>query len=151
MHRAIIGIGLLSLNWAVGAADAPPTPQMNVTQGPETVFERSPTEFMPALAGAERTPEAGRVGNEMVFWGYRQQSGAHVFLFACAQLEGIDCPQRVLAICPNAKALQMQVASGNIVRRSCNAVAVVSPGATRPGCDDKEQMAPLSIGLVSCG
>jgi hypothetical protein len=151
MHRAVIGFGLAWLGVAAGAADAPPTRQMNVTQGPETVFERSPTEFMPALAGAKRTDEAGRVGNEMVFWGYRQQGGEHLFLFACAEVEGVDCQERVLAICPNAKVLTMQTASGNIVRRSCRAVAVASPGDTRPGCDDKEQMAPLSIGLVSCG
>jgi hypothetical protein len=151
MSRVIVVIGLTSLGLAAAAADAPLVRQMNVTQGPETVFERSPTEFMPALAGAKRTAEAGRVGNEMVFWGYRQQSGEHVFLFACAEVEGVDCAQRVQAICPGAQVLSMQTASGNIVRRSCSAVAVASPGDSRPGCDDREQMAPLSIGLVTCG
>jgi hypothetical protein len=151
MYRSIVGIGLVLFGLVAGAADAPLVRQMNVTQGPETVFERPPTEFMPGLAGAKRTAEAGRVGNEMVFWGYRRQSGEHVFLFACAEVEGVDCAQRVQAICPSATVLTMQTASGNIVRRSCSAVAVASPGDSRPGCDDREQMAPLSIGLVSCG
>jgi hypothetical protein len=151
VHRAFIGISLLVAGLVARAADAPLEPQMNVTQGPETVFSRMPEEIFPALGGAQRTHEAGRVGSEMVFWGYQQKSGARVFLFACAQVGAVDCPQRVQAICPNAKVLEMQTASGNIVRRSCRSITVAGPGEVRPGCDDRDEMAPLSIGLVSCG
>jgi len=151
LHRAVILSGLLAAGFAVAAAEAPLVPEMNVTQGPEVVFSQSPADIFPALAGAQRTKEAGRVGNEMVFWGYQQKSGARVFLFACAQVGDVDCEQRVLAMCPSAKVLEMQTASGNVVRRSCRAITVTGPGDVRPGCDDREEMAPLSIGLVSCG
>ncbi len=151
MYREVIGIGLLIAGLVAAAADAPPTPQMNVTQGPETVFSRSPADIFPTLAGAKRTKEAGRVGHEMVFWGYLQSSGARVFLFACAPVGDVDCEQRAHAVCESAKVLEMQTASGNIVRRSCRVVTAAGPGETHPGCDDREEMAPLSIGILSCG
>ena len=136
---------------AATAAETPLVPQMNVTQGPETVFATSPTDIFPALAGARRTKEAGRVGNEMVFWGYEQKDGARVFLFACAAIGDVDCQQRVQVVCPNAKVLDMQMASGNILRRTCRRVTSTAPGEVRPGCDDRVEMTPLSIGLLSCG
>jgi hypothetical protein len=150
MYRAVILIGMLAAG-LVAAAEAPLVPQMNVTQGPETVFSQSPTDIFPALAGAQRTQEAGRVGNEMVVWGYQQKSGARVFLFACAQVGDVDCEQRVHAVCPSAKVLEMQTASGNVVHRSCRSVTVAAPGEMHPGCDDRAEMAPLSIGLLTCG
>jgi hypothetical protein len=133
------------------AAAEPLVPQMNVRQGPETVFSTAPAEIFPALAGAARTQEAGRVGNEMVFWGYEQKGGARLYLFACAESGEINCQQRVEAVCPNVKVLDMQTASGNVVRRSCHFVSSSGPGDVRPGCDDHTEMAPLSIGLLSCG
>ncbi|MEO8467365.1 MAG: hypothetical protein ABI640_18730 [Gammaproteobacteria bacterium] len=151
MHRAIIAIGLSIAGLHAAAADPPLAPEMNVTQGPETVFSRSPTDIFPALAGAQRTKEAGRVGKEMVFWIYQQRNGARVLLFACAPVGDVDCEQRTQAVCSSAKVLEMQTATGNIVRRSCRAVRAAAPGDTHPGCDDREEMAPLSIGLLSCG
>ena len=73
---------------------------MNVRQGPDTVFDRPPADILPALAGAAATGENGRVGTELVFWGYRQPDGQRVFFFACAQRPGFDCAARVPAICP---------------------------------------------------
>ena len=151
MHGAVILLGLLAAGAVAAATEAPLAPQMNVTQGPETVFSQSPTAIFPALAGAQRTQEAGRVGNEMVFWGYQQKSGTRVFLFACAQAIDVDCEQRAHVVCPSAKVLEMRTASGNVVRRSCRAVTVAGPGEMHPGCDDRAEMAPLSIGLLSCG
>ena len=58
---------------------------MKVKQGPETVFDRPPAEILPALAGAKATGENGRVGPELVFWGYEHDDGRRVFFFACAQ------------------------------------------------------------------
>lgn len=150
MRSVVFGIAILAAGLAT-AADGPLVPQMNVRQGPETVFSMSPAEIFPALAGAARTNEAGRVGNEMVFWGYQQKSGARVFLFACAEAAEVDCRQRVQAVCPNVKVLDMQTASGNVVRRSCRMITATGPGEVRPGCDDRAEMAPLSIGLLSCG
>jgi len=151
MRKAIIGICLSAVSFVAAAAEAPLVPQMNVTLGPETVFLRAPTELFPALAGAQRTQEAGRVGNEMVFWGYHQKSGARVFLFACAQVADVDCQQRAQAVCANVKVLDMQMASGNVVRRTCRTVTTTAPGEVRPGCDDHVEPTPLSIGVLSCG
>ncbi len=145
---------LMCAGSALQAADAPPAQpkvEMNVRQGPETVFSRAPADMFPALAGAQRTREAGRVGNEMVFWGYQQRSGARVFLFACWPVSGVDCEQRVQAVCPNVKVLETQTASGTAVRRSCRQYALTGPGETHPGCEDREEMPPLSVGLLSCG
>jgi hypothetical protein len=125
---------------------------MNVRQGPETVFDRPPAEILPALAGATATGENGRVGTELVFWGYEQRDGRRVYFFACAQGPDLDCAARVPAICPTTTAvLATSEASGTTVRRHCRSVAVTSPGAVRPGCDDRLQSAELAVGLVSCG
>jgi hypothetical protein len=149
MRSAIFVFATLAAGLAVAADSL--VREMNVRQGPETVFSTSPGEIFPALAGASRTKEAGRVGNEMVFWGYQQKGGARLFLFACAETADVDCQQRVHAVCPNVKVLEMQTASGNVVRRSCHFVSSSGPGEVRPGCDDHTEMAPLSIGLLSCG
>ncbi len=151
MRRASIGICLWAVGCVAAAAEEPLVPQMNVKLGPETVFLQAPTELFPALAGAQRTEEAGRVGNEMVFWGYHQKSGARVFLFACAQVAEVDCQQRAQAVCSNVKVLDMQMASGNVVRRTCRTMATTAPGDVRPGCDDRVEPTPLAIGVLSCG
>ena len=126
---------------------------MNVRQGPETVFARPPAEIFPALEGAAATGENGRVGSELVFWGYEQRDGRRVFLFACAVRPELDCAARVPAICPTTTTtvLDTSEASGNMVRRNCRSVAVAGPGELRPGCDDRLENASLSVGLVSCG
>lgn len=151
MRKTVIGICLLVVGSAAAAAEQPLVRQMNVTLGPETVFSQAPTDIFPALAGAQRTQEAGRVGNEMVFWGYHQKNGGRVFLFACAQVADVDCQQRAQAVCPNVKVLDMQMANGNVVRRTCRTVTATAPGDVRPGCDDHVEPTPLAIGLLSCG
>jgi hypothetical protein len=151
MQKLMFAIGVLATALVAEAAETPLAPQMNVTQGPETVFSTPPADIFPALAGAARTKEAGRVGSAMVFWGYQQSSGARVFLFACAETAEVACEQRVQVVCPNVKVLNMQTATGNVVRRSCRNITSTSVGEVRPGCDDREEMAPLSIGLLACG
>jgi hypothetical protein len=142
----------LSLSILLAGAGSALEREMNVTQGPETVFNRPPAEILPSLAGATPTGENGRVGSALVFWGYEQAAGRRVFFFACAQLVDVDCGERVQAICPVTTAvLETQETSGNIVRRSCSSVAVAGPGELRPGCDDLETSAGLLVGLVSCG
>jgi hypothetical protein len=134
------------------AQEAVPERQMNVRQGPDTVFDRPPAEILPALAGATATGENGRVGSELVFWGYEQPDGRRVFFFACAPRPDLDCAKRVPAICPSAAAvLATSEANGTTVRRNCRSISVALPGDLRPGCEDRVQDAPLAVGVVSCG
>lgn len=146
---------VLSLCYAVGIAAQieAPAREMTVRQGPETVFEQTPAEILPALAGATPTGENGRVGNELVFWGFRRADGARVFFFACARQPDFDCATRVPAICPTTTTvLETRDTSGTMVRRSCRNFSVASPGDLRPGCDDHlETEATMAVGLVSCG
>jgi hypothetical protein len=147
-------IAILSLCAALGAAAQTLTParEMNVTQGPDSVFDRPPAEIVPSLAGAKATGENGRVGRELVFWGYQQADGRRVFFFACALRPDFECGPRVAAICPvTTTVLETREASGKTVRRSCRSTAVVGVGDVRPGCDDRTESASLSVGLVSCG
>jgi hypothetical protein len=147
-----VSAAMLGCALAATAQEQPPERQMNVRQGPETVFARPPAEILPALAGARATGENGRVGAELVFWGYEQRDGRRVFFFACAPTFEVDCAARVPAICPAAITVhETHEASGNMVRRNCRTVAVASPGDTRPGCDDRLENTGLAVGLVSCG
>ena len=107
---------------------------MNLRQGPETVFDQPPAEILPALTGATATGENGRVGPELVFWGYEQRDGRRVFFFACAPTPEFDCATRVPAICPTpTTVLETREASGNMIRRNCRNVAVASPGRRSSG------------------
>lgn len=147
-------IAVMALCCALGAAgqDEIPAREMTVTQGPETVFTQAPAEILPALAGAKPTGENGRVGNELVFWGYRYDDGRRVFFFACAKRPDFDCATRVPAICPVATTvLETSETSGTLVNRNCRDVAVAAPGDTRPGCSDTTESASMAVGLVSCG
>lgn len=146
-----IGATALCAMLVAVAQETVPERQMNVRQGPEAVFDRPPADILPDLAGATATGENGRVGTELVFWGYEQPGGRHVFFFACAQRPELDCAVRVPAICPaTTTVLATSVASGNTVHRSCRSIAVTSPGEVRPGCDDRLQNAELAVGLVTC-
>jgi hypothetical protein len=155
MKNSVVLIALCCASGAVAQdAEAPVIPerQMNVRQGPETVFDRPPADMLPALAGARATGENGRVGSELVFWGYEQGDGRRVFLFACAPRPDLDCATRVPAICPvTTTVLETLEASGTQVRRNCRNIAIAGPGDTRPGCDDRDEATNLDVGLVSCG
>ena len=143
------------LGCALGAAaqEEIPERQMNVRQGPETVFDRPPGEIFPALEGATATGENGRVGSELVFWGYEQRDGRRVFLFACApsaRLRLRDARARPFA--PRRRPCSKHARrAATTVRRNCRNVAVAGPGDVRPGCDDRLENASLAVGLVSCG
>jgi len=147
-------IGMLWLLGALGAAaqGVIPARQMNVQQGPESVFDRPPEVVLPSLAGATATGENGRVGSELVFWGFTQSDGRRVFLFACAERPDVACSLRLPAICPAVTTvLEQGEASGNVVRRSCRNVATVGAGDLRPGCDDRVENTSMAVGLVTCG
>jgi hypothetical protein len=125
---------------------------MDVKQAPDAVFTSPVASLLPDLAGATATGENGRVGNELVFWGYRLGNGRPAFLFACAPKADVNCDERVPMICTaRANVLTTGSANGNVVRRQCHELVVAQIGDRRPGCIDKLENVPLSIGLVSCG
>ena len=125
---------------------------MDVRQAPEKVFTAPVATLFPELEGATATGENGRVGSELVFWGYQLSDGRKTFLFACAQREDVKCEERMPMICVDStKVLRTGSATGSIVHRECQPVAVAQPGNARPGCIDRTETALLSIGLVSCG
>src|ERR1043165_9663545 len=86
-------IALIVALCAAGAAlgRKPVKRQLGVRQGPEKVFDVPVTEIVPALAGAQPTGVNGRVGGELVFWGYALADGRKSNLFACALLADVDC------------------------------------------------------------
>ena len=140
-------IAMLALT-VVGAQER----SMDVKQAPESVFTSPVASLLPELAGATATGENGRVGSELVFWGYKLGNGRPAFLFACAPKADVNCDERVLMICTaRTNVLTTGSANGNIVRRQCRELAVAQIGDVRPGCIDKLENVPLSIGLVSCG
>jgi hypothetical protein len=126
--------------------------RMDVTHKPETVFSQPVDQVAPALAGATPTNENGRVGGELVFWGYKLADGRPVFLFACAGSDTVSCDERMEMICVDrTTVLSSNTGGGSVVRRRCRSMVFVKPGDTRPGCVDNAETAPLSVGLVSCG
>ena len=134
----------------VASADAQER-TMDVTQAPDKVFAEPVATLLPELAGATATGENGRVGAELVFWGYKLGDGRRAFLFACAQREDVNCEERVPMICVDrTSVLRTSSAAGNIVHRECRTIAVVQSSDKRPGCIDRTEAAQLSIGLVSC-
>jgi hypothetical protein len=126
--------------------------KMDVKQAPDSVFGSPVSSLLPELAGAKATGENGRVGNELVFWGYKLGNGRPAFLFACAPKADVNCDERVPMICvARTNVLTTSSANGNVVRRQCAEMAATQTGDLHPGCIDKLENVPLSIGLVSCG
>ncbi len=126
--------------------------KMDVKQPPDAVFSEPVSSLLPQLAGAKATGENGRVGNELVFWGYKLGDGRQAFLFACAPMADVNCDERVPMIClTRANVLTTGAANGNVTHRQCHELASAKPGDVRPGCFDTVENLSLSIGLVSCG
>jgi hypothetical protein len=126
--------------------------RMDVKQPPDAVFSEPVSSLLPQLAGAKATGENGRVGNELVFWGYKLDDGRRAFLFACAPTADVNCDDRVPMIClARANVLTTGAASGNVTHRQCHQLSSAKVGDVRPGCFDTVESLSLSIGLVSCG
>src|SRR5690606_41975316 len=107
---------------------------------------------MPRLTGASPTGENGRVGGELVFWGYRLAGGSPVYFFACAMLDHVNCDERIAATCPTGTTvLERGAPSAEAVRRRCREVAIAAPCDVRPGCTSMTFETPLAVGLVTCG
>ncbi|HUF72847.1 MAG TPA: hypothetical protein VMR74_08115 [Gammaproteobacteria bacterium] len=143
---------------AIAAAVSPATSgeelqrQMNVRQGPDSVFaQAAPGEIFPELAGATATGENGRVGNELVFWGYRLADGRDAYLVACAMIDAVDCAARENLVCEDGSTVLSRGTAPGLVRKvSCRSIATVGVGDTRPGCTDTEQTEELAVALMSC-
>jgi hypothetical protein len=128
-----------------------PRREMNVQQGPESVFAEVPGQIFPALENAMPTGMNGRIGNELVFWGFRQSNGRHVYLVACAMLARIDCTARESRVCSSGTEVIARSTSQGLVRElNCRSIATVAPGDIRPGCTDRETPKELAVSLVTC-
>jgi hypothetical protein len=140
--------------WGLDSLHAASEPEraMGVTTGPEAVFDRPVADILPQLQGATATNVNGRVGSELVFWGYRSSTGAATNLFACAMMPDVDCEARALNICRDGSARieQKIIERGNMVKRNCRAVGNVAPGDLHPGCTNKEIQNDLLVGLANC-
>ena len=129
-----------------------PERSMNVTAGPELVFDRAVAEILPQLSTASPTGTNGRVGNELVFWGYRLQDNRQVNLFACAMLPDVDCEERIRLICPaSGEELVRQEEAGKVRHLNCHIVGKAGVGDLLPNCEDREKSNDLLIGLMQCG
>jgi len=147
----LILTGVLTTDQVLAEAGETPERSMNVTQGPEVVFDTDVAEILPELKGAVASKENGRIGNELVFWGYRLANGEPAYFYACANLEGVDCALRSKAICP----VQTQVVtqsdrSGQMSRFKCDAICEVRPGMVLPCCKESMEDSPMIVGLVKC-
>jgi hypothetical protein len=124
---------------------------MNVRQGPESVFAVDPGELFSDLAGATATGANGRVGDELVFWGYRLGDGRSVFLVACLMTATVDCAVREARVCLGDSAVLARTTSAGRVRRvQCSSIGLVAPGDLRPGCTDRETSDQLALSLLQC-
>lgn len=125
---------------------------MNVTLGPDSVFEREVSEIIPELTGASMTNENGRVGGELVFWGHTLANGSEAYLFACSIQEDVDCQSRMREICPagSGKLLISVTEPGLMLQRECKSIAFVGAGELRPGCYDDVFNNDMLVGLMQC-
>ena len=131
--------------------NAIPKRTMNVTRGPETVFTADVTGILPGLKGAVATRENGRVGNELVFWGYRLANGDPAYLYACAPVEGVDCVRRRQMICPvETHVISQTDQSGQISHFQCKALCGVHGIEVLACCQELMQQHSLMVGLVKC-
>ncbi len=131
-----------------------PLPERTVAAigGPERVFERPVTEIVPLLQNARATDPRGRVGGELVFWGYELAGGRSSYLVACAPLPGVDCESRLPLVCPGSRpeVLFRQEEGGEVRLLNCRAVGIVGHGDLTPNCTDNSDTQPLMVSLLSC-
>ena len=145
----ITGISLLLVPVLLSAAE--PRRQMNVWQGPETVFDQPIASIIPALEGATATKQNGRVGNEFVFWGYKLANGTAANFYACAAVAGVDCVARREKICTKSMTvLSENMSMGQVQKLNCRIICLDSTPSAQPCCTGAEANSDLQVGLVSC-
>ncbi len=147
----ILAVGTMLAWLPAGQAADEPERRMNVSQGPETVFAEPPGEIFAELADARATDENGRVGNELVFWGYRLADGRQAYLVACAMRDGVDCRAREGRVCPGVAQVLARTTNPGLVRNMrCSAVATAGAGDVNPGCAERESAEALDVSLLVC-
>jgi hypothetical protein len=115
------------------------------------VFDRPVGEIMAELIDATATGENGRVGNELVFWGFRLADGRDAYFYACAMRDDVDCDVRSVAIClGQAQIVRRIETAGQVRHMQCRELATVGAGDLRPGCTDRVEDDGLHAGLVQC-
>lgn len=120
--------------------------------GPDRVFDTPVEQLVPALRGARASGPDGRVGSELVFWGYELENGQRATLVACAILPDVDCAARRAKVCESgAGSTLFSGEQGGAVRhRDCQAVGVAPPGEPLPNCTEVERTQPVELHLLSC-
>jgi len=125
--------------------------QMNVLQGPDSVFAEALVQIFAELAGATATDENGRIGNELVFWSYQLTDDREVYLVACVMLDDVDCAERESRVCrTETRVISRSTSPGLVHELNCRSIATVGPGDIRPGCTDRERSQDLAVSLVTC-
>lgn len=132
-------------------SDRPPERIESRVGGPERVFARPVTDIVPLLQNARATGPNGRVGYEMVFWGY-ELSGQPASLVACAVLPNVDCEARLAQVCESGapEVLFTGEEGGEVRFLNCQAIGIAQPGDLTPNCTDTEQIQPVTVTLLSC-
>lgn len=152
MSKRIAGTIALVFIAGVSAAAWAEEREMNVQEGPEAVFSVPVASIFPVLDTAEATGRNGRVGDELVFWGYRLDDGREVELVACVDTADVDCAARERQVCLGGmQSLARTTAEGLVRRRHCSRIATVAPGELHPGCTDRDSNQDLVVSLVQCG
>ena len=156
MARLIFPLKLSNLVFLVFCVSCTPiekTPirSMTVTGGPERVFDRPLGDILPQLRHARPTGINGRVGNELVFWGYQLQDDQKLNFYGCAQLHNVDCDERMHAICPDGgKEIARAIEPGGVRHVNCRAIGIVGTGDLLPNCQDEMQTNDVLVGLMQC-
>jgi len=151
-----LGLCILAVTGAAACTPIEPLerlPQrtMNVSGGPERVFDEPADAILPELAGAVGTGSNGRVGNQLVFWEYRLQDNSLTNFFACSEGKEADCDMRIRQICPGGGEEQLRKDASGLVRHlDCEAIGIASVGELFPNCSDTEQTESLLVGLMEC-
>jgi hypothetical protein len=120
--------------------------------GPERVFARPVAEIVPLLQGARASGPDGRVGFELVFWGYELATNRQATLVACAVLPDVDCAARLAKVCQSGTPEVLFTAreGGEVRSRSCQAIGIARPGDLTPNCVEIEETQPVELSLLSC-
>lgn len=147
----LAGMLLLGACQSAGVRQLPERTEVAVG-GPERVFTRPVAEIVPLLQDAQRAGPNGRVGSELVFWGYELAGSRPAFLVACAVLPGVDCAARASQVCQSGRPeiLFSQLDQGEVRYLNCQEVGIVAPGDLTPNCADTQEVQEVAVTLLSC-
>jgi hypothetical protein len=149
-----LGLAALMLLSACQSVTVVPLPERveAAVGGPERVFARPVTEIVPLLQNAQASGPRGRVGSELVFWGYQLADERPAFLVACAVLPDVDCAARLPQVCASGapEVLFSQQDQGEVRFLHCREIGVAAPGDLTPNCADVQKVQAVDVTLLSC-